>query len=146
MVKSYCVRQKKQTECLPNSEQYVYTKNNRLMLKCICSECNIIKTRFVSNKQTGRGVGETINKKIGDKIPGFQQAQDLASAIMGVTGGDKKLFDKYWSGNIAKGAFNKKKLVYFQRNSGAIRRILLVHAIASCLKMENGITNIVINI
>ena len=78
------------------------------MMKCKCSECGIIKTRFVSNKQSGRGVGETINKKIGDKIPGFQQAQDLASAIMGVTGGDKKPFDKYWSGDIAKGAFNKK--------------------------------------
>ena len=66
-------------------------------------------------KQTsGRGVGQTINKKIGDKIPGFQQAQDLASAIMGVTRGDKKLFDKYWSGDIAKGAFNKKNWFIFK--------------------------------
>ena len=27
MVKSYCVRQKKQTECVPGSEQYLKTKN-----------------------------------------------------------------------------------------------------------------------
>ena len=107
MVKSYCVKQKKVTECVPGSERYVQTKNGKLMMKCICAECKIVKTRFM--KQTsGRGVGEKINKKIGEKIPGFQQAQDLASAIMGVTGGDKKLFDKYWSGDIAKGAFNKK--------------------------------------
>ena len=107
MVKSYCVKQKKKTECIPGSEKYVQTKNGKLMMKCICAECKIVKTRFM--KQTsGRGVGEKINKKIGEKIPGFQQAQDLASAIMGVTGGDKKLFDKYWSGDIAKGAFNKK--------------------------------------
>ena len=113
-MKSYCVKQKKQTEYVPGSEKYVKAKNGRLMMKCKCVECGIIKTRFVSNKQTGRGIGETINKKIGDKIPGFQQAQDLASAIMGVTGGDKKLFDKYWSGDIAKGAFNKKNRIILQ--------------------------------
>ena len=107
-MKSYCVKQKKQTECIPGSENFVKTKNGRLMMKCICAECKIVKTRFVSNKQTGYGVGETINKKIGDKIPGFQQAQDIASALMGFTGGDKDLFKKYWSGDIAKGAFNKK--------------------------------------
>ena len=32
----------------------------------------------ISSKQkVGLGVGETINKKIGEKIPGFQQAQDI---------------------------------------------------------------------
>ena len=107
MVKSYCVKQKRQTECIQGSERYVQAKNGRLMMKCICAECKIVKTRFM--KQTsGRGVGEKINKKIGEKIPGFQQAQDIASALMGVTGGDKDLFKKYWSGDIAKGAFNKK--------------------------------------
>ena len=63
----------------------------------------------ISSKQkVGLGVGETINKKIGEKIPGFQPAQDVAAAIMAVTGGDKDLFKKYWSGDIAKGAFNTK--------------------------------------
>ena len=61
----------------------------------------------ISSKQkVGLGVGETINKKIGEKIPGFQPAQDVAAAIMAITGGDKDLFKKYWSGAIAKGAFN----------------------------------------
>ena len=59
-------------------------------------------------QKVGLGVGETINKKIGEKIPGFQQAQDVAAAIMAITGGDKDLFKKYWSGDIAKGAFNTK--------------------------------------
>ena len=93
---------------MPGSERYVQAKNGRLMMKCKCVECGITKTRFVSNKQTGRGVGQTINKKISEKIPGSKQAQDIASALMGVTGGDKDLFKKYWSGDIAKGAFNKK--------------------------------------
>ena len=63
----------------------------------------------ISTKQkVGLGVGDTINKKIGEKIPGFQQSQDVAAAIMAITGGDKDLFKKYWSGDIAKGAFNTK--------------------------------------
>ena len=53
MVKSYCVKQKKQTECVPGSERFVKAANGRLMLKCKCSECGIIKTKFV--KQTGNG-------------------------------------------------------------------------------------------
>ena len=33
MVKSYCVKQKKLTECVPSSEKYVKAKNGRIMLK-----------------------------------------------------------------------------------------------------------------
>ena len=47
MVKSYCVKQKKQTECVPGSERYVKAKNGRAMMKCIYAECGIIKTRFM---------------------------------------------------------------------------------------------------
>ncbi|KAL9959518.1 hypothetical protein ACROYT_G032845 [Oculina patagonica] len=63
---------------------------------------------IASKQKVGLGVGETVNKKIGEKIPGFQQAQDLAMMITGAVGGDKKLLEKYWSGDIAKGAFNTK--------------------------------------
>ena len=54
MVKSYCVKQKKQTECVSGSEKYVKAKNGRIMLKCICAECGITKTKFV--KQQGNGI------------------------------------------------------------------------------------------
>ena len=50
MVKSYCVKQKKQTECKPGSEKYVKSKNGRLMMQCLCNECGIKKTRFVKTK------------------------------------------------------------------------------------------------
>ena len=53
-MKSYCVKQKKQTECVPGSERYERAKNGRLMLKCICAECGITKTKFV--KQSGNGL------------------------------------------------------------------------------------------
>ena len=53
-MKSYCVKQKKQTECISGSEQYQRAKNGRLMLKCTCAECFITKTRFV--KQAGNGL------------------------------------------------------------------------------------------
>ena len=54
MVKSYCVKQKKQTKCVTGSERFERAKNGRLMLKCICLECGITKTKFV--KQTGNGL------------------------------------------------------------------------------------------
>ena len=50
----YCVKQKKQTDCVPGSERYENAKNGRLMLKCTCAECGITKTRFV--KQSGNGL------------------------------------------------------------------------------------------
>ena len=47
MVKSFCVKQKKQTKCVPGSEIIVKAKNGRLVMKCTCAECGITKTKFV---------------------------------------------------------------------------------------------------
>ena len=46
MVRSYCVKQKKVTECVPGGERYKRAKNGRLMLKCKCAECGITKVNF----------------------------------------------------------------------------------------------------
>ena len=46
-MKSYCVKQRKQTECLPGSETYAMARNGRRMMKCKCAECGITKTRIV---------------------------------------------------------------------------------------------------
>ena len=50
-MKSYCVKQKKVTECVPGSERFVRAKNGRMMMKCVCASCGITKTKFI--KQTG---------------------------------------------------------------------------------------------
>ena len=55
MVKSYCVKDKKVTECVPGSERFVKAKNGRLMMKCKCAICGIFKTKFVKEKQ-GNGL------------------------------------------------------------------------------------------
>ena len=47
-MKSYCVKQRKVTDCVPGSEQYVKTKNGRNAMKCQCVECGITKFRFLS--------------------------------------------------------------------------------------------------
>ena len=52
-MKSYCVKQRKQTNCVPGTEQYVKTKNGRSAMKCKCSECGITKFRFVKGSTTG---------------------------------------------------------------------------------------------
>ena len=51
-MKSYCVKQKKQTECVPGSEQYVTTRNGRNAMKCKCSECGITKFLFIKGATT----------------------------------------------------------------------------------------------
>ena len=43
-MKSYCVKQKKQTECVEPSGL------GRLMFYCTCAECGIKKTKFVKNQ------------------------------------------------------------------------------------------------
>ena len=52
-MKSYCVKQRKQTECVPGSEQYVKTRNGRNAMKCKCSECGATKFRLIKGT-TGR--------------------------------------------------------------------------------------------
>ena len=52
MVKSYCVKQRKQTECIEPSG-YKTAKNNRLMYFCTCAECFITKTKFVKSQKGG---------------------------------------------------------------------------------------------
>ena len=42
MVKSYCVKQKKVTQCVSGSARYVTAKNGRIMLKCTCAECGTL--------------------------------------------------------------------------------------------------------
>ena len=59
-MKSYCVKQKKMTDCVAGSEHYVKTRNGRTLMKCKCAECGITKTRFVSNRQ---GAGDSFCHK-----------------------------------------------------------------------------------
>ena len=54
-MRSYCVKQRKQTECVPGSETYVTTRNGRKMMKCKCAECGITKTKFVKGTM-GKGL------------------------------------------------------------------------------------------
>ncbi|KAL9957289.1 hypothetical protein ACROYT_G038905 [Oculina patagonica] len=54
-------------------------------------------------QRKGKGVGQTINQKIGSKVPGFKESQQVASFLMDITGADKDLFKKYWSGNFLRG-------------------------------------------
>jgi len=54
-MRSYCVKQRKVTECVPGSETYVRTKNGPNMMKCKCAECGITKTKFVKGIK-GKGL------------------------------------------------------------------------------------------
>jgi len=54
-MRSYSVKQRKVTECVPGSENYVRTRNGRNMVKCKCAEWLIIKTKFVKGT-SGKGL------------------------------------------------------------------------------------------
>ena len=69
---SYCVKQRKMTNCVAGSEQYVKTKNNRNALKCKCSECGITKFRFISKAEMqGSGFDELIVKGLASGAKGL---------------------------------------------------------------------------
>ena len=52
-MKTYCIKEKKQTDCAPGSERYERAKNGRFVLKCQCISCGITKTKFVKDTQEG---------------------------------------------------------------------------------------------
>ena len=64
-MRSYCVKQKKVTDCVPGSERYQLTKNGRTMLKCTCAECGITKTLFVKKQKMVQGNGLARLKRAG---------------------------------------------------------------------------------
>ena len=49
MVKSYCVKEKKQTECIEPAG-YKTSKNGRLMFFCTSASGGVKKYKFVKNK------------------------------------------------------------------------------------------------
>ena len=60
---TYCVKQRKKTQCISGSETYVMTRNGRPAMKCKCSECGITKFRFISKgEMKGAGFDELIVK------------------------------------------------------------------------------------
>ena len=70
-MRSYCMKQRKQTECVPGSETYVRTKTGRKMMKCKYAECGITKTKFVKGTVKGTaGKGLILGKRSPfNKIP-----------------------------------------------------------------------------
>ena len=47
-MKTYCVKQRKNTDSIPGSERREIAKNGRPMIKSTCAECGSTKVRFIS--------------------------------------------------------------------------------------------------
>ena len=67
---TYCVKQRKRTECVPGSETFLVIKNGRNAIKCQCAECGITKFRFLS-KQEGGSFDELIVKGLAADTKGL---------------------------------------------------------------------------
>ena len=94
MTKSYCVKQKKQTECIEPSG-YKTAKNGRLMHFSTCAECGIKKTKFVKSQKGGEN-------PLGKAFEAAKIAEQITRKVIPST---NHVFDRYWSGDILKGAF-----------------------------------------
>ena len=64
MVLSYCVKQRKQTECVEPSG-YQKTRNGHLMFYCHCAECGIKKTRFAKEGSGNKPAPGETGQKLG---------------------------------------------------------------------------------
>ena len=104
-MKSYCVKQKKVTECVPGSERYEKAKNGRLMLKCTCAQCGITKTRFVKSQKGGEN-------PLGKAFEAAKIAEKITRKVIPST---NHVFDRYLSGDIVKGAFNADTGVFSKK-------------------------------
>lgn len=58
-MKSYCIKEKKVTDCVPGSERHEQAKNGRLILKCQCASCGITKSKFVKSNNGG-SIGDAL--------------------------------------------------------------------------------------
>ena len=83
---SYCVRQRKKTQCVPGIETYVMTKNGRPGMRCICSKCNSTKFKFLSKKEMkGSGVAQAARQAYGAGVDEL--------FVKGLVAGAKGLFN-----------------------------------------------------
>ena len=107
MVKTYCVKQKKKTECVPSNEKKFMAKNGRWMMKCQCAECGITKTRLIKTSE-GQGIGDIFSPI----SKGINIGKNISTTIFPQT---KKMFKDYESGKIAREVVNKRDGIQTKR-------------------------------
>jgi len=117
-MKSYRVKQKQQTECAEPSG-YKTTKNGRSMHFCTCAECGRKINKFVK-KQTG---GEN---PLGKAFKAAKWAEKITRKVIPST---NHVFDRYWSGDIAKNAFTGKTGITSKKFWTHPRKKTVIHLI-----------------
>ncbi len=92
----FCVKCKKSTETVPDSERVITTKNGKNLLKAACAVCGTTKNRFLPNSYNGPREGAGIwdfiigHPNLVNTVVGLAQA---APAIGAMAYGAKKLYD-----------------------------------------------------
>ena len=89
LAKSYCVKQKKFTECI-DPKGYKKSMNGKLMFYCKCKECGIMKYKFVK-KSSGGSLDEAILETMG-KLGKVGLSQAIKSKM--VKRASSKMVDK----------------------------------------------------
>ena len=81
-MESYCVKQKKFTECIEPSG-YKKSKNGKLMFYCKCKECGIIKYKFVKTSEGESSAGGSSQRLL---APALSAGGSLDEAILETMG------------------------------------------------------------
>ena len=58
---SYCVKQKKFTNSLAGTEKIIRSKNGKLIMQSICSECGAKKSQFIKPQRGGSSLKKALN-------------------------------------------------------------------------------------
>lgn len=94
----YCVKQRKKTLCVSNTERIVTLKNGQRAMICKFAECGKTKYdkySFIS-AQAGKGLVDAL-----DKLPGFGESRKYFGKIVPAVikePGAKEAFDDFGSG------------------------------------------------
>ena len=72
-MESYCVKQKKFTECI-EPRGYKKSKNDKLMFYCKCKECGIMKYKFVKKSSHTGGKSQRLEPAVLSSGGSFDEA------------------------------------------------------------------------
>lgn len=91
-VKTYCVKERKETHCVPGTEEIVMTKNRRESLRCICASCGAQKYSFIPMSKDEFNWDDFV--KTGSRPPAdtFERWKDHSGQYYAATG--QRLFGK----------------------------------------------------
>lgn len=92
-MKTYCVRERKKTECVPGTEEVVLMKNRREAMRCICASCGARKFSIIPTRMDALNWDDFVSDRRSLTIdPSYDDWKKHSGQYYAVTG--ERLFGK----------------------------------------------------